>query len=133
MKKTDIIFLCLAAAAVVFAAGCIAPTPTGNQTVSETLNYSTAIIGDWKSTGLYNNSQGVEFSMLYHFNANNTGTLSADTDGTNLQSVDIYWGNVEKNAYIVGYTTTSKGDYLYLADDGKSLVNEFGETFTKVK
>lgn len=132
MKKAGIILLCLAAVAVLFAAGCIAPTTSGNNQTTGTLNYSTAILGDWKSAGEYNTTQGVVFHMLYHFNANNTGTLSADADGTILTSQDIYWGYVEKNAYMIGYPTTSKGDYLYMSDDGQALVNEFGETFAKV-
>ncbi len=130
MNKKVLIVLGLAAVAVLFAAGCVAPTAPDTNTT--TLNYSTAIVGDWKSNGVYNNTEGVEFYMTYHFNANNTGSLAAEgMNGAKLSGLEIYWGNVENNTYIIGYTTTSKGDYLYLSDDGRALINEFGETFNK--
>ncbi|HJJ63669.1 MAG TPA: hypothetical protein O0X09_00650 [Methanocorpusculum sp.] len=124
MKKTAVFAVLILCIAVVAAAGCIGP--------AEPIDYPTALVGDWKSVGTYDSTGGVKFHMIYHFNEDNTGTVVADVNGQAISSIDVFWGYVEKNGYIVGYTTTGNGDYLYISEDGKTLVNEFGETFKRV-
>ena len=124
MKKTAVFAVLILCIAAVVAAGCIGP--------SEPIDYPTALVGDWKSVGTYDSTGGVKFHMIYHFNEDNTGTVVADVNGQAISSIDVFWGYVEKNGYIVGYTTTGNGDYLYISEDGKTLVNEFGETFKRV-
>ena len=142
MKKTAVFAVLVLCIAAVVSAGCITPdNPTG-QTGSLTpiepinptgpLDYSTAIIGDWKSEGTYDTAENVKFHMVYHFKADNTGTVVADVNGKAISTIDIFWGYVEHNGYIVGYPTTGSGDYLYISEDGKILVNEFGETFKRL-
>ncbi len=126
MRKIAILAVLLLCIAAVMGAGCV------TQEEPEELDYATALIGDWKSSGTYETDGGIVYQMTYHFNADNTGTLNAVAKGETLTSVDIFWGHVENNGYIVGYTTTGAGDYLYISEDGKTLINEFGETFTKV-
>ncbi|MBQ2771944.1 MAG: hypothetical protein IJE95_04440 [Methanocorpusculum sp.] len=124
MKKTAVFAVLILCIAAVSAAGCIGP--------AEPIDYPTALVGDWKSVGTYDSTGGVKFHMIYHFNEDNTGTVVADVNGQAISSIDVFWGYVEKNGYIVGYTTTGNGDYLYISEDGKTLVNEFGETFKRV-
>ena len=124
MKKTAVFAVLILCIAAVVAAGCIGP--------AEPIDYPTALVGDWKSVGTYDSAGGVKFHMIYHFNEDNTGTVVADVNGQAISSIDVFWGYVEKNGYIVGYTTTGNGDYLYISEDGKTLVNEFGETFKRV-
>ena len=124
MKKTAVFAVLILCIAAVAAAGCIGP--------AEPIDYPTALVGDWKSVGTYDSTGGVKFHMIYHFNADNTGTVVADVNGKELSSIDVFWGYVDKNGYIVGYTTTGNGDYLYISEDGKTLVNEFGETFKRI-
>ena len=124
MKKTAVFAVLLLCIAAVVTAGCIVP--------AEPIDYPTALVGDWKSVGTYDSTGGVKFHMIYHFNEDNTGTVVADVNGQAISSIDVFWGYVEKNGYIVGYTTTGNGDYLYISEDGKTLVNEFGETFKKL-
>lgn len=124
MKKTAVFAVLLLCTAAVLTAGCVGP--------AEPIDYPTALIGDWKSEGTYDASGDVKFHMIYHFNADNTGTVVADVNGKELSSIDVFWGYVDKNGYIVGYTTTGNGDYLYISEDGKKLVNEFGETFKRI-
>ena len=124
MKKTAVFAVLILCIAAVVAAGCIGP--------AEPIDYPTALVGDWKSVGTYDSTGGVKFHMIYHFNEDNTGTVVADVNGQAISSIDVFWGYVEKNGYIVGYTTTGNGDYLYISEDGKTLVNEFGETFKRV-
>ena len=124
MKKTAVFAVLILCIAAVAAAGCIG--------TAEPIDYPTALVGDWKSVGTYDSTGGVKFHMIYHFNEDNTGTVVADVNGQAISSIDVFWGYVEKNGYIVGYTTTGNGDYLYISEDGKTLVNEFGETFKKL-
>ena len=124
MKKTAVFTVLILCIAAVSAAGCIGP--------AEPIDYPTALVGDWKSVGTYDSTGGVKFHMIYHFNEDNTGKVVADVNGQAISSIDVFWGYVEKNGYIVGYTTTGNGDYLYISEDGKTLVNEFGETFKKL-
>ena len=124
MKKTAVFAVLILCIAAVSAAGCIGP--------AEPIDYPTALVGDWKSVGTYDSTGGVKFHMIYHFNEDNTRTVVADVNGQAISSIDVFWGYVEKNGYIVGYTTTGNGDYLYISEDGKTLVNEFGETFKRV-
>ena len=124
MKKTAVFAVLILCIAAVAAAGCIG--------LAEPIDYPTALVGDWKSVGTYDSTGGVKFHMIYHFNEDNTGTVVADVNGQAISSIDVFWGYVEKNGYIVGYTTTGNGDYLYISEDGKTLVNEFGETFKRV-
>ena len=141
MKKTAVFAVLLLCIAAVLTAGCIwndeqvgsigSLTPIEPMNPTEPLDYSTAIIGDWKSEGTYDASEDVKFHMVYHFKADNTGTVVADVNGKAISTIDVFWGYVDKNGYIVGYTTTGNGDYLYISEDGKTLVNEFGETFKR--
>lgn len=111
MKKTAVFAVLLLCTAAVLTAGCVGP--------AEPIDYPTALIGDWKSEGTYDAPGDVKFHMIYHFNADNTGTVVADVNGKELSSIDVFWGYVDKNGYIVGYTTTGNGDYLYISEDGK--------------
>ena len=127
MKKTAVFAVLALCIAAVLTAGCI-----GTEDPPEPLDYATALIGDWKSQGTYEPKEGVEYHMVYHFNADNTGKLVADANGKELSSIDVFWGYVDKNGYIVAYPTTSKADYLYISEDGKNVINEFGEVFDRL-
>ena len=126
MKKTAVFSVLLICIAAVLTAGCITDDP------AEPIDYPTAIVGDWKSVGTYDAADNVKFHMIYHFKEDNTGTVVADVNGKAISTIDVFWGYVDKNGYIVGYTTTGNGDYLYISEDGKTLVNEFGETFKRI-
>lgn len=126
MKKTAIFAALLLCITAVLTAGCV-----GTDEPVEPIDYATALIGDWKSEGTYD-AGDVRFYMIYHFNADNTGTVVADVNGKALSSIDVFWGHVENNGYIVAYTSSGNGDYLYISEDGKTLINEFGETFKRI-
>ena len=126
MKKTAIFAVLLLCITAVLTAGCV-----GTDEPVEPIDYATALIGDWKSEGTYD-AGDVRFYMIYHFNADNTGTVVADVNGKALSSIDVFWGHVENNGYIVAYTSSGNGDYLYISEDGKTLINEFGETFKRI-
>lgn len=126
MKKTAIFAALLLCITAVLTAGCV-----GTDEPVEPIDYTTALIGDWKSEGTYD-AGDVSFYMIYHFNADNTGTVVADVNGKALSSIDVFWGHVENNGYIVAYTSSGNGDYLYISEDGKTLINEFGETFKRI-
>ena len=127
MKKTAVFAVLVLCIAAVMSAGCITPDDP-----AEPLDYATALIGDWKSQGTYLAGGDVEYHIVYHFNADNTGKLAADVNGKEISSLDVFWGYVEKNGYIVAYTTSSTADYLYISEDGKQLINEFGEVFDRL-
>lgn len=127
MRKTAIPVVLLLCTAAVLTAGCI-----GTDEPTEPIDYATALIGDWKSEGTYESGDGITYHMVYRFNADNTGTLEADVNGKAISSLDIFWGHVENNGYIAAYATTQTADYLYMSEDGKMLINEFGETFHKL-
>ena len=126
MKKTAIFAVLLLCITAVLTAGCV-----GTDEPVEPIDYATALIGDWKSEGTYTSGDKT-FSMIYHFREDNTGTIVADANGQVLTTIDVFWGHVENNGYIVAYTTSSTADYLYISEDGKILINEFGETFKKI-
>lgn len=127
MKKIAVFAVLLLCITAVMTAGCVTTDEP-----AEPIDYPTALVGDWKSEGTYDAGENVKFHMIYHFNADNTGTVVADVNGKALSTIDVFWGYVEKNGYIVGYTTTGNGDYLYISEDGKTLINEFGETFKRI-
>lgn len=127
MKKTAVYAILLLCIAAVLTAGCI-----GTEEPAEPIDYATALIGDWKSEGTYESGDGNEFHMVYRFNADNTGTLEADVNGETISSLEVFWGHVENNGYIVAYAATQTADYLYMSDDGTVMINEFGETFHKL-
>ena len=126
MKKTAVFAVLLLCIAAVLTAGCISDEP------AEPIDYPTALVGDWKRVGTYDAADNVKFHMIYHFEEDITGTVVADVNGKAISTIDVFWGYVDKNGYIVGYTTTGNGDYLYISEDGKTLVNEFGETFKRI-
>ena len=124
MKKTAVfavLLLCIAAVAV---AGCIGP--------AEPIDYPTALVGDWKS--VEKTSYGDrEFYVIYHFNDNNMGTMDGEMDGKIFSSTLIGWGYIEdENRYVVGYLQSQTNDFLYISEDGKTLVNQAGDKFKKL-
>ena len=127
MKKTAVFAAFLLCITAVLAAGCI-----GTDEPAEPIDYPTALIGDWKSEGTYDSANAGKYHIVYHFKADNTGTVAAEVKGKEISSIDVFWGYVENNGYIVGYPTNGKADYLYISEDGKIVINEFGEKFKRI-
>ena len=124
MKKTAVFAVLILCIAVVAAAGCIGP--------AEPIDYPTALVGDWKS--VEKTSYGDrEFYVIYHFNDNNMGTMDGEMDGKIFSSTLIGWGYIEdENRYVVGYLQSQTNDFLYISEDGKTLVNQAGDKFKKL-
>ena len=124
MKKTAVFAVLILCIAAVVAAGCIGP--------AEPIDYPTALVGDWKS--VEKTSYGDrEFYVIYHFNDNNMGTMDGEMDGKIFSSTLIGWGYIEnENRYVVGYIQSQTNDFLYISEDGKTLVNQAGDKFKKL-
>ena len=99
---------------------------------AEPIDYPTALVGDWKS--VEKTSYGDrEFYVIYHFNDNNMGTMDGEMDGKIFSSTLIGWGYIEdENRYVVGYLQSQTNDFLYISEDGKTLVNQAGDKFKKL-
>lgn len=92
------------------------------------------IVGTWKSTGTYE-ANDITFSQLYTFAADSSGTLSAVNveDGSIIKTIQAMWGYDDtQNAYMAYTPSTGNYDYLILSDDGKTLISEYGEVYTRV-
>jgi len=126
MKKTAVFAVLLLCIAAVLTAGCITDEP------AEPIDYPTALVGDWKS--VEKTSYGDrEFYVIYHFNDNNMGTMDGEMDGKIFSSTLIGWGYIEdENRYVVGYLQSQTNDFLYISEDGKTLVNQAGDKFKKL-
>ena len=126
MKKTAVFAVLLLCIAAVLTAGCITDDP------AEPIDYPTAIVGDWKS--MEETSYGDrEFHIVYHFNDNNMGTMEGEMNGKVFSSTLIGWGYLEEeNRYVVGYLQSQTNDFLYISEDGKTLVNQAGDKFKKL-
>lgn len=130
MKMRVVFLIMLLGISAVLAAGCVTPAEPVNPV--EPLNYTTAIVGDWMGDKTHKTGNGTEFHIIYHFNDNNMGTMTADVNGNTLSTVEIGWGYLEDDKYIVGYLLQSTADTLRISKDGKTLTNDDGEKFRKL-
>lgn len=128
----------LAAALVIFAAGCVSPSTsntTKNNTISTTADSLSLLAGDWESKGEYS-AGSQNFTQVYHFSAGTTeGTLKAKStsDGKILSAVKVILGyDDEQKAYMAFTPSSGNYDYLILSPDGKSFVSEYGEIYYKL-
>ena len=126
MKKTAVFAVLLLCIAAVLTAGCITDDP------AEPIDYPTAIVGDWKSVEKMSYGDR-EFYVIYHFNDDNMGTMDGEIDGKIFSSTLIGWGYLEsENRYVVGYIKSQTNDFLYISEDGKTIVNQDGAKFKKL-
>ena len=126
MKKNAVFAVLLLCIVAVLTAGCITDEP------AEPIDYPTAIVGDWKSVDKTSYGDR-EFYIIYHFNDNNMGTMEGEMNGKVFSSTLIGWGYLEEeNRYVVGYLQSQTNDFLYISEDGKTLVNQAGDRFKKL-
>ena len=126
MKKTAVFAVLLLCIAAVLTAGCINDEP------AEPIDYPTALVGDWKSEKPQSVSETVEFYTIYKFNNDNTGKVVADVNGEVLSSIDVFWGYVEYNHYVVGYPKSQQVISYYILKDGLTIVDDYGNKFIKL-
>lgn len=125
MKKIAIMAVLLLSFAAVITAGCVTLEEP------EEIDYATAIIGDWKSVGEYQDGETV-FTMIYHFDKDGYGTLDKVVDDKVVKTVNIGWQQYKDNIYAIGYIEMGAIDYLYMSEDGKVLMNEDNQYFAKL-
>jgi len=130
MKKL-IVLLGLLAVLIVASAGCISPDvpEVDNSTTTST---SDPIVGIWQSTQSFTVDDN-EVYVIYEIKDDNTGyAMMAEAGATDAQKVDIYWGN-DNGTYVFAYTTDTTTVYPHtLSADGKTLTDQYGDTYTKI-
>ena len=125
MKKTAVFAVLLLCIAAVLTAGCITDEP------AEPIDYPTALVGDWKSVEKMSYGDR-EFHVIYHFNDDGMGTMDGEMNGKVFSSIILGWGYLEsENRYVIGYPGYEP-DFLYISEDGKTVVNQDGAKFKKL-
>ena len=108
-------FVLLLIAAVVLTAGCV-QDETGNPDTSVM-----PIVGEWTRT--FTSDSGVETTMTYHFNSDNTGFLS-----TGKTTNSIHWAYItEKKVYMIHYDKLQQQeDMIIVQEDDKRFLYSLG-------
>ena len=130
-------FVLLLIAAAVLTAGCINPgntpadtpqttpssEPTAEPTQGETPDTPDVmpIVGDWKAT--FTSDSGSETTMTYHFNSDNTGSIS-----TGKTTTGIHWAYIpDKKAYMINYDALQQQeDMIIIQQDDKQYLYSLG-------
>ena len=127
MKKL-IVLLGLLAVLFVACAGCVSPdVPAVNNTTT-----TDPIIGTWQSTQSYT-VDGKEVYIIYEIKEDNTGyAMVAEAGSSDAKKLDIFWGN-DNGKYVFAYTTDTSTVYPHtLSADGKTLTDQYGDTYTRI-
>lgn len=108
-------FVLLLIAAAVLTAGCV-QDETGNTDTSVM-----PIVGDWKAT--FTSDSGSETTMTYHFNSDNTGSIS-----TGKTTTGIHWAYIpDKKAYMINYDALQQQeDMIIIQQDDKQYLYSLG-------
>jgi hypothetical protein len=126
MKKM-IVLLGLLAVLIVACAGCISPdVPAVNSSTTD------PIVGTWQSTQSYT-VEDKEVYIIYELKDDNTGyAMIAEAGTADAEKIDMFWGN-DNGTYVFAYSTDTTTVYPHtLSADGKTLTDQYGDTYTKI-
>ncbi len=126
MKKM-IVLLGLLAVLIVACAGCISPdVPAVNSSTTD------PIVGTWQSTQSYT-VEDKEVYIIYELKDDNTGyAMIAEAGTADAEKIDMFWGN-DNGTYVFAYSTDTTTVYPHtLSVDGKTLTDQYGDTYTKI-
>ncbi len=128
MKKL-IVLLGLLAILFVAAAGCISPDVPAVNNTTTTID---PIVGTWQSTQSYT-VDGKDVYIIYEIKEDNTGyAMVAEAGSSDAKKLDIFWGN-DNGKYVFAYTTDTSTVYPHtLSADGKTLTDQYGDTYTRI-